>query len=64
MSKHNIAEYSVDLTELEVLVEPESGDVFCIFEFEEEPTLIVRMNRFRFKNFQKKSKAALARLLH
>lgn len=64
MSKDKISEYSVDLTGMDVLVEPESGDVFCIFEFEEEPTLVVRMNRFRFKNFQNKSKAALARLLH
>lgn len=64
MSKDKISEYSVDLTGMDVLVEPESGDVFCIFEFEEEPTLVVRMNCFRFKNFQNKSKAALARLLH
>ncbi|MBX3598786.1 MAG: hypothetical protein KF874_14555 [Rhizobiaceae bacterium] len=64
MSKHSIANQSVDLTEMDVLVEPESGDVFCIFEFEEEPTIVVRMNRFRFKHFQNKSKAALARLLH
>lgn len=64
MTKHKISDYSVDVTELELLVEPETGDVFCIMEFEEDPTIIVRMNRFRFKNFQRQGKEALEKMLH